>query len=188
MKRLAAVLVFCVSLAACSTYSVDRYAVSMDSQEELRNVSADAPNAKVAVAPFSAIKPGQTELSCRAVGPIKTPDGESFENYIRKALVDQLRFAGLFSEQSTTVIQGQVDKIDFDSMERMWYIVLRIMSNTGGEFVIVEDYDYKSSYYGETACNQTAQALMPAVQNAISKVVAHPQFRAMLAGKQAASS
>ena len=73
-------------------------------------------------------------------------------------------------------------------MEGVWYIVLRIMSNTGGEFVVVENYDYKSSYYGETACNQTAQALMPAVQNAISKVVAHPQFRAMLAGKQAASS
>jgi hypothetical protein len=30
--------------------------------------------------------------------------------------------------------------------------------------------------YGETACNQTAQALMPAVQNLVGKVVRDPAF------------
>lgn len=186
MKKLFLVCLALIPLGACSTYSADRYAVSMDSQEQLKLVGTTSPSAKAAVAPFSATTPGQTELSCRAVGPIKTPDGESFESYIRKALVDQLRFAGMYAEQSGTVIQGHVEKIDFDSMEGIWEIVLRVTSNSEGELVVVENYDYTSSYFGETACNQTAQALMPAVQNAIRKVVADPQFRAMLAGNQAA--
>lgn len=169
---------------ACSTYSVDRYAVSMDSQEELKLVSTTVPNAKAAVGPFSAAKPGQKDIMCRAVGPIKTPDGETFEGYIRKALVDQLRFAGMYAEQSDTVLQGRLDEIDFDTMEGVWHIVLRITSTSGNEFTVVEDYDYESSYFGETACNKTAQALMPAVQNAIEKVVSDPQFRLMLTGKQ----
>lgn len=43
-----------------------------------------------------------------------------------------------------------------------------------------QEYGYKSSYYGETACNQTAHALMPAVQNVVSKVVRHPDFPSLM--------
>lgn len=79
-------------MAGCSTYAADRYAVSMDSQEELRAISSAAPDRKVAVSEFSASKPGQSEIGCRADGPIKTPDGEPFEEYIRKALIGQLHW------------------------------------------------------------------------------------------------
>ena len=41
---------------------------------------------------------------------------------------------------------------------------------------VSEDYEYTSSFYGETACNQTAQAFMPAVQNLVGKVVRSPEF------------
>jgi hypothetical protein len=37
-----------------------------------------------------------------------------------------------------------------------------------------------SSYFGETACNQTAQALMPAVQDLIGKLVHAPEFASLL--------
>jgi hypothetical protein len=31
------------------------------------------------------------------VGPTKTPDGEPFSNYVRKAFVDELKIANVFS-------------------------------------------------------------------------------------------
>jgi hypothetical protein len=37
---------------------------------------------------------------------------------------------------------------------------------------------------GETACNQTAQALMPAVQDLIKKLVSNPEFKAIVAGNR----
>ena len=43
-----------------------------------------------------------------------------------------------------------------------------------------EDYRYTSSFSGETACNQTAQAFMPAVQNLVGKLVRSPQFAALV--------
>jgi hypothetical protein len=82
MKNVVAVFSAALVLTGCSTYAADRYAVSMDSQEELRAISSAASDRKVAVSEFSASKPGQSEIGCRAVGPIKTPDGESFEEYI----------------------------------------------------------------------------------------------------------
>ena len=45
---------------------------------------------------------------------------------------------------------------------------------------VSEDYEYKTSFYGETACNQTAQALMPAVQNLVGKVVRSQEFDSLV--------
>ena len=178
-----AVAVFSTSLllAGCSTYAADRYAVSMDSQEELQTVSTAAPSRKVQVSTFSANEPGRTEIGCRGVGPIKTPDGESFEEYIRKALIDQLRLAQIYSPDGAIHISGRLDKIDFSSYEGIWYLVVTVTNENNNSFVASENYDYQSSFVGETACNQTAQALMPAVQNLIRKIVSSPEFKAMLA-------
>jgi len=57
---------------------------------------------------------------------------------------------------------------------------LTVTSSNGQSLSVSEEYKYASSYYGETACNQTAQALMPAVQNVVGKVVRHPNFPALL--------
>ncbi|MFT5104263.1 MAG: hypothetical protein ACI86C_001927, partial [Candidatus Latescibacterota bacterium] len=46
----------------------------------------------------------------------------------------------------------------------------------GNSLSTSENYSYTTSFYGETACNQTAQALMPAVQNIIGKVVRSSEF------------
>jgi hypothetical protein len=182
MKNVVWVISTCLLLAGCSTYAADRYAVSMDSQEELRTVSSAAPDRKVAVSQFSASKPGRTEIGCRAVGPIKTPDGEPFEEYIRKALIDQLRLAQLYSPDGTVRISGHLDEIDFSSHEGMWHLLITLSDSANRSFVASEDYDYQSSFVGETACNQTAQALMPAVENLVRKIVSNPEFRSMLMG------
>jgi len=95
-------------------------------------------------------------------------------------LIDQLQLAELYSPQAPLRLGGNLDAIDFGTGDGIWNIALTITDDAGQSFTVREDYNYETSFYGETACNQTAQAFMPAVQNLIRKVVSHPKFQEMV--------
>lgn len=166
-----------ITLSGCSTYSANRYAISVDNREALKASNPDGE--KINLGEFTATEP-KTVITCRAVGPVKTPDGEPFVEYIRKSLEDELKIAEMYSKDAELVISGNLDHIDFNSNGGSWMISLTVNSNNGESFKVDEVYDYKSSWYGETACNQTAQALMPAVQDLIRKVTTHSTFSRMI--------
>ncbi len=182
MRNIITAILLSWLIAGCSTYAANRYAVSMDAQAELKRIVPQSANQTIGVDQFTASEPGQTEIVCRGVGPIKTPDGETFEAFVQKALIDQLRLAELYALNAPVRIGGNLDEFSFSSMGGLWSLALTVTDNSGRSFSIREDYDYQSSWSGETACNQTAQALMPAVQNLIHKVVSHPAFREMITG------
>ena len=182
MKTTLRLLVLVSLLGGCSTYAADRYSVSMDTHMALEQAVSSEQGQKIAVDDFGASNPGQTQIECRAVGPIKTPDNETFEAFVRKALVDQLQLADLYAPDAQGRIGGNLDEINFSSVDGRWFLALTVTSGPGRRFTVREEYDYDTSFYGETACNQTAQALMPAVQNLILKVVSHPEFRRMVNG------
>jgi hypothetical protein len=46
--------------------------------------------------------------------------------------------------------------------------------------VVSEHYEFNSGYTAETACRQTSEAFMPAVQDLIAKIVKSPDFRALV--------
>ncbi|WP_137886534.1 hypothetical protein [Pseudomonas sp. 2FE] len=163
-----------VLLQGCSTYAVNRYSMSMDNVEQIKRA---VDGRSISVGTFTAVEPGRTTIMCRGVGPIKTPDGEPFEAYIRKALIDELRLAGAYDSAAQTNVTGTLKSIDFTSVGGAWTIVLEVQSNQGRRFEITETYQYTTSYFGETACNQTAQAVMPAIQNLVKSVVSHPEFQ-----------
>jgi hypothetical protein len=167
-------------MAGCkATYVASRYSISADNVKTLRTFKGQSVN----VGPFSAANPGQTEIMCRgrAGAPIRTPDGEAYEDFVRKAFVDDLTIAEIYSSDATITITGRLDAIDFSSFaEAAWNISLTITSSNGQSFSVFEDYKYPSSFEGATACNATAQALMPAVQNVIGKVIRHPHFPELL--------
>jgi len=75
---------------------------------------------------------------------------------------------------------GRLNSIDFSSASGTWNLDLTVSSSNGRSLNVAENYSYTTSFYGETACNQTAQALMPAVQDLIGKVVHAPEFPALL--------
>ena len=177
MKLLLVVVAVIVFSTGCSTYAASRYSISADNVRTLRTFKGQSLN----VGPFSAATPGQTEIMCRGVGPIKTPDGEVFEHFVRKAFVDELTIAEIYSSDAPITITGRLDAIDFSSgVGATWNIALTVTSSNGQSLSVSEEYQHTSSCYGETACNQTAQALMPAVQNVVGKVVRHPNFPALL--------
>jgi len=112
---------------------------------------------------------------------VSTPDGEYFEDFIRKAFLDELRFAEKFSTEADITITGHLEKIDFNSFSGTWYIIMTISSSNGKSFQVSEEYGYETSFlFGEIACYLTAEALMPAVQNLITKIINHNMFADLL--------
>ena len=165
-------IVLALFISGCSTYAANRYSISVDNVTALKTLSGTQLN----VGQFTATKPGLTEITCRGVGPIKTPDGETFENYVRESFIDELKLAELYSENAPVTLTGNLDNIDFSSNSGTWDLSLTIKSSNGKVISVSETHSFKTSFYGETACNQTAQSLMPAVQDLISKIIRNPEF------------
>lgn len=176
------VLVALLALGGCSTYSADRYAISADNVVALRSLEGK----DLQVGEFTSSIKGKDgvelkEIMCRGVGPIKTPDGESFAQYIKKALIDEMKIAEVYSASAPIVISGNLEAIDFSSNSGYWQVAFTLRSSNGKSISMDEKYPYQTSFYGETACNQTAQAFMPAVQNLVGKAVRSPDFAALVA-------
>lgn len=179
MRRLRGFSLLLLFLLAtgCSTYAANRYSVDADNVVALRGYS----DSKVAVGTFTASKPGQYSLNCRMVGPIQTPGKVPFSEYIRDALISELQMAEVYDSESSVVLTGHLADIKFSSTSGGWEISLNVASSNGSSFSVFTTYDYSSSLWGETACNQTAQALAPAVQDLIRTVVFHEQFPHLMA-------
>jgi len=165
-----------VLLTGCSRYAVSRYGVSVTNVTALRQMDG----APVTVGKFSATGESKREITCRAVGPIKTPDERPFEEYVRKALIDELQLAGLYSESAPVTLTGNLDKMDFSSTDGKWMMGMTVKSSNGRVLTVTNDHAYDTSFIGEKGCALTAQAFGPAVQTLIGKLVHHPDFPGLL--------
>ena len=175
-RRFAVTILAAVLFAGCSTYTANRYSISADNVTTLRGLRP----ALVNVGPFTAAEPGRTEITCRAVGPIKTPDGETFEAFVRKAFIDELQMAEIYSATAPVTLTANVEHLDFSSNRGKWTIALGLASSNGRRLTVSDEYDFGWHFIGEVACRQVGQALMPAVQNIVGKAVRHPDFPALI--------
>jgi hypothetical protein len=170
------VLSLSILASGCSTYSASRYSIDTDNIEALHSLKGKTAN----VGAFTSTQSGLNQIMCRGVGPIKTPDGEPFSEYVKKALVNELKMANLYSVNAPVTLTANLDDINFSSASGNWNIALTVRSSNGKSLSVSEKYAYTSSFLGETACNQTAQALMPAVQDLLGKLVSSKRFPALL--------
>jgi len=131
---------------------------------------------KINVGDFTSYKPGLKEIWCRGVGPIKTPDGNTYADFIKEALIDELQIAELYDVGASITLNGNLDSIDFSSWTGKWEIALTVNSSNGESISVSETYSFKSSWDGLYACLATAHAFLPAVQNLIAKLVGNHKF------------
>ena len=91
--------------------------------------------------------------------------------------------AGIHSEDGAS-ITGDVTKIDFSSSAGLtngfWDIAVDLQSSNGNTLSASNKYDFKSGFDAVTACNASADALTPAVQYLINKIVTDLQFSSLL--------
>ena len=124
LKKMCMVTLVALTMSGCSTYSVNRYAVSVDNITALKQ----AQGSKLQIGEFNSVKKSQTSIMCRGVGPIKTPDGQSFESFIRKAFIDELKMADLYASEAPVTLTGTLDSIDFSSASGKWNIAVTIIN------------------------------------------------------------
>jgi len=176
-----------VSLGGCSTYQVSKYSLSVANTQAYKTPGV----IKVNVASFTAEgDAANTEMSCRLVGPIRTPSGETFAGYVQSAMTDELRVAGLYDEAAPVVIKGHLAHLAFASAgEGTWELTLVVTIGSQAPFTVERKYKFETSFIGEKACALGAQAFLPAVQDLLGAVANDPAFRkAMTSGSAQATN
>jgi len=177
MKKTVFMAIALLMLSACSTMQPPRYAVSVDNIQKLKSYEG------VKVEVVSLNQSATFSSNCRLMGPIEPADGLTIPQFISKAFNDELKMAGLYSTDGIK-LSGDITKIEFSSITGLtngfWDIGLSLNSSNGQSLSVSNKYIFKSGFDAITACNATADALSPAVQDLIKTVVTHPEFGKLL--------
>jgi hypothetical protein len=175
MKGLSTCLLASLLLAGCETFSFHQYSLSRQNIETIKRTMAEGDVSSIAVGEFTAAAPGRTEIMCGVNSQIKTPQQISFEQYIREALIDELKRADAYSLdqiEAGRVITGYLDNIKLNSGNGSWDFKLIIRFKSGESFTVNESY-----LFDGTSCEQSTAAFIPAVQDLIHRIITNPLFR-----------
>lgn len=184
MKKILICLALPALLIGCATNNTPRYTSSADTVQSLRNLKIGE------VATVGNFTMSSTaDLQCRAVGPIMLPDNHNLQSYIKKAFEDELKMAGIYNPTNPSVtLSGVVNKAAFTSAKGFfqghWELDLTIQSSNGKSVSASEQYDFDSAYLADKGCKKTADALVPAVQNVLQKIVTSPNFKDLFVTQQ----
>lgn len=174
MLRLFMVLFVFIN-CGCVTLSVNPYSASAQNVSLLRK----SENKKINVGKFEDILE-RKKISCRAV-PIQAPGGETFAEYIQKALISDLMMADVYDANGTVTLTATLDKLELISTSgAYWDIEVTVKSSNGHSFKVTEIYKFESAFDADNACRNAVQAFAPAVQNLIFKIVNHSDFKQLL--------
>ena len=174
-----ALIVGSLLLSGCESLVAPRYSISADNNVAIKALGVTS----VGVGPFA--EPAKFESGCRAVGALEVADGITHTQYIRKALEDELKVAGIYVEKSARItLSGAVTRLEFSSTRGLtggsWDIDLNIQSSNGTNMTLTEHHEFQSGFVGTTACKQTAEAFAPTVQNLLGKLVRSPDFQRLV--------
>jgi hypothetical protein len=177
MNKTVFVIAACSIIVGCSTMTPARYSVSVDNNQILKQYAGRHLEL------VSMGAPADYDANCRLMGPIQASDNMTIPQFVQKAFNDEFKFAGLYSQDGTK-LDGTLDKIAFSSTSGLtngwWDLALTLKSSNGRSLSTENKYEFKSGFDAITACNQTAQALGPAVQDLIKKAISDPAFQSLL--------
>ena len=176
MKAVLLVLVLLL-LSACSTMQPPRYSISVDNIQTMKSYNG----AKAEITELTQV--ASFDPHCRLMGPIEPADGLTVPQFISKAFNDEMKMANLYSKEGVK-INGDVTKVEFSSITGLtggyWDIELKLNSSNGKSVTVGNKYEFESGFDAITACNATADALAPAVQDLIKAVINHPEFESLI--------
>ena len=177
-----ALLLLATALAGCSTYAASRYVASADTGQALRPYRGTRT---VTVGPFVATVPNRREMKCREKGTFTTPDGETFEEFVRQTFVSELTKADIYAPGAPVTLTGRLLTIDFSQgvADTSWTFQFELRSSNGQWVTVLERYPIEGGA-ASSACRETARTLMPAVQHLVAKIVRHPGFPRLLSTTQ----
>jgi len=173
LATLSSSIILVLLVTGCSV-PVNRYQVSVDNVQVLKNMDT-----KFNVAEFTANK-HESGIFCRAANNVETPKGETFDKYIKDALVKELKVAGMYSTDSQIVINGHLNETEASSMigdAAYWSFDITISNSHGDSFTVKHTRNYNASFIGGIACGTNMpRAFSPSVQELITEIINNPKF------------
>lgn len=182
MKKIIAT-VFALVLGACSsmlTYMPPHYSVATDNTMALKKTGAGNIN----VGSFT--KTAEFDNSCGiTAGVVGMPDNLSFEGYIQKGLVDELKLAGMFDDKAPKItLSGEVEQLSFfsrrDIYTSTWKIGVHLNSSNGKTVYVTDQYNFDAGAGSKADCQKIADYYMPAVQKILGKLITAPEFQSLV--------
>ncbi|MGB5867388.1 MAG: hypothetical protein WBG69_05885 [Arcobacteraceae bacterium] len=172
---LVAVAVLSIGFTGCGV-KVATYGASSENVSQLKKYDT-----KLNVNNFTATT-SESSIMCRLSDPIKTPNGESFEQYVENALIEELKMAGLYSKDAKITLNGHLNEVSASSTPGTanWEFSVKVSSSNGESFTVTSKKDYSSSFMAHYACNDMAEAFKPAVQKLITSIINHPKFSSLV--------
>ncbi|UXH79251.1 hypothetical protein [Roseateles amylovorans] len=170
--RLVALMAASIALTGCA-YNASPYGASVQNVEAVKTYNLKP----VSVGKFQAKTPGQSSITCRAAGSVKIEP--SFEAYIEKAFIDELKLAGAYDPAAGLVITGKLEQVDFSSgmTDGNWSFTLTLTNSRKESYTTSSKFPFSGSFVAEKACQEVAQAFSPAVQKLLNDIVRDPNFR-----------
>ncbi|KRB97791.1 hypothetical protein ASE11_13205 [Hydrogenophaga sp. Root209] len=173
MKIVSLAMLAAVAVLSGCAYNASPYGASVKNVESIKFLNIKP----IAVAKFESSKPGLASITCRAAGPVTV--SPSFESYIEKAFIDELKLAGVYDPASPMIISGKLEEVDFSSgiTDGKWLFTLVVSNARKESFSTKSVFGFSGSFVADKACQEVAQALGPAVQKLIEDVVRDPKFK-----------
>lgn len=173
MKFVSLTVIAIAALVSGCAYNASPYGASVKNVDAIKSSNIKS----VAVAPFTASKPGQSSITCRAAGNVNV--APNFESYIEKAFIDELKLAGVYNPAAPLVLSGKLEAIDFSSgmTDGNWSFTLTVTNNRKESFTTTSTAPFSGSFSADKACQEVAQAFAPSVQKLIEDVVRNPKFK-----------
>lgn len=168
-----------VALSGCGSFAPQRYASIESTAAAIQRTGAKS----VAIA--SVTRSANFMPLCRTNFFIEAPEGQTFEEYVRRALQIELRAAGAAAAGPPQVtLRGDVSELEFSASTNItggrWVIKLELTSSNGKEASFIESFEFDAGFMGHAACRRTAEAFLPAVENLVAKIASSPSFRTLL--------
>lgn len=177
------VLVLAFVLGACSymlIYMPPHYSVSADNAVAIKRFGGG--NINVGLFTNTAKFDNDCGITAGAIG---MPDKLSFEGYIRKGLVEELKIAGMFDDATPKItLSGTVEQLSLFSRRHIytstWNIGLRVTSSNGKSVYVTDHYDFDAGAGSGADCQKIADAYLPAAQKILGKFINSPEFKSLI--------
>jgi len=175
--RFMSVGILCLLASACA-HVAPQYTTSAANADAIKQATSGATS-KIALGEFTADKGISKSIMCRGEGPVSPPGDIPFEQFIRNALLQELKTAQVLDDSSGSKLSAVLNHIDFSSAMSggHWEIKMTFSSPTTESFEVEVNYPFESSFIAYTACQQVADALPAATQQLVIKLVEHPSFK-----------
>ena len=166
-------------LTGCSTYVTPRYSISADTDLAIKS------KAKPGIGVGSIQAPAEFNTMCRGAGPLGVADNITHSEYIKRALEQELKLAGVYAaENPRNILSGVINRMSFSSSRGLtggtWEIEIMFFSSNSKRLLVTEHYEFHSGFVADTACKQTAEAFLPAVQDLLLKLATSPDFKSLV--------